>query len=49
MFQHRIENGEELVQAGDERHRFCLSCSLQALVESTNDGIEPCCHDGVQI
>jgi DUF2934 family protein len=34
MFQHRIEDGEQLAHAGRQRHLFCFAGRTQALIES---------------
>ena len=41
MFQHRIENRQQLPHARRERDLLRLSCSLQALIEGPDHWIEP--------
>jgi hypothetical protein len=40
MFQHRIEDREQLAHADRQLHLLRLPGSLQALIEGSNDGIE---------
>jgi hypothetical protein len=49
MFQHRIEDGEELPYAGGERHLLRLPRSLQALIEGSDHRIESGGHDRAHI
>ena len=49
MFQHRIENRQQLPHAGGERHLLRFPRSLQALIEDSDHRIEPGCHDRIHI
>lgn len=40
MFQHRIENRQQLAHAGGECHLLCLSRSLQTLIEGPDHRVE---------
>ena len=49
MFQHRIENRQQLAHAGGEGHLLRLPCSLQALLEDSDHRIEPGGHDSAHL
>jgi hypothetical protein len=49
MFQHRIENRQQLAHAGGECHLLRLSRSLQALIEDTDHRIESGVDNGPHI
>ena len=46
MTQDSIEDAEQLVQTGDERHFLGLARGAQALIEGANDGVVPRGHQG---
>jgi len=41
MFQHRIENRQQLAHAGGECHFLPFPCLLQPLIEDSDHRIEP--------
>ena len=49
MFQHRIENRQQLAHAGGEGHLLRLPRSLPALIEDSDHRIEPGGHDRAHI
>lgn len=40
MFQHRIEDGEQLAQAGRQRHLFRFAARTQSLIEDPARSVE---------
>ena len=49
MFQHRIDDGEQLVHAGRQRHLFGFAVRTQALIERQDHRIEAGCDEGAHV